>query len=456
MTIRTRLIVSTFLLQVFSMALLGWGVLAVRRQFQENDLLKSATMIERAVERAASDSLIQKDDVALLSYMKFLLGQYPAISSASIRWKTKGREHSATVGIGAPGSQTRMSRLTVSDPADPQRAVDIDLSLDYGVLEKPFWEANRRLAKIILSVWGVTSLLGLFVSFLIARGLTKPIVELSRLAGEIGGGKLGGKLAWDSDDELGGLVRAFNGMSTRLEEFDTVKRNFVSSVTHELRSPLGAIESFLQLIREKVAAGAPEGFAQSKDYIERIAVNVRRLSGFINDLLDVAKIEKGKMECVLRPMELPVVANEVCQFFEAKALQQGIAITNRLPALPSVLGDADRVRQILVNLVANGLKFTASGGQIWIAGEQFRDGGARWIEVTVGDTGRGMDAADRERLFQPFSQGRNISEGVTGHKGTGLGLYIVKSIVDQHGGKLEVRSVPGQGTRISFSLKVAA
>ncbi|UPT72559.1 MAG: HAMP domain-containing histidine kinase [Elusimicrobiota bacterium] len=76
--------------------------------------------------------------------------------------------------------------------------------------------------------------------------------------------------------------------------------------------------------------------------------------------------------------------------------------------------------------------------------------------MTVGDTGRGMDQADRERLFQPFSQGRNISEGVTGHKGTGLGLYIVKSIVDQHGGKIEVKSVPGQGTRISFSLKVAA
>ncbi|UPT72560.1 MAG: hypothetical protein M0D55_11385 [Elusimicrobiota bacterium] len=74
------------------------------------------------------------------------------------------------------------------------------------------------------------------------------------------------------------------------------------------------------------------------------------------------------MECVLRPMELPSVANEVCQFFEARALQQGVAITNRLPALPAVLGDADRVRQVLVNLVANGLKFTNQGGQVWIAG----------------------------------------------------------------------------------------
>ncbi|MEQ1919569.1 MAG: HAMP domain-containing sensor histidine kinase [Elusimicrobiota bacterium] len=456
MTIRTRLIVSTFLLQVFSMALLGWGVLAVRRQFQERDLRASATTIEMAVQRAALDSLIQKDDVALLSYIKFLEVQYPAIAQVRIRWVNKGRERSAVVGTARFGAQTRETRLTVADPADPLRTVELDLAVDYAVLDAPFWDANRRLAKIILSVWGVTSLLGLLISFLIARGLTKPIIELSRLAGEIGGGKLGGKLAWESDDELGGLVRAFNGMSSRLEEFDSIKRNFVSSVTHELRSPLGAIESFLQLIRDKIAGGTPEGYAQSSEFLERIQVNVRRLSGFINDLLDVAKIEKGKMECVLRPMELPVLANEVCQFFEAKALQQGVAIQNRMAALPTVMGDADRVRQVLVNLIANGLKFTATGGQIWIAGEQFRDGGARWIEVTVGDTGRGMDEADRASLFQPFTQGRNINEGVAGHKGTGLGLYIVKSIVDQHGGKIEVKSTPGQGTKISFSLKVAA
>jgi signal transduction histidine kinase len=455
-TIRTRLVLSTFLLQVLSMALLGWGVLAVRRQFQERDLRQSATTIERAVERAASDSLIQKDDVALLSYMKFLQAQYPAITQTQIRWRTKGRERVATVGGGRLGAKTRQGRFNVADPSDPERTVEVDLTLDYDILDRPFWEANRRLAKIILMVWAGTSLLGLLVAFFIARSLTRPIIELSRLAGEIGGGKLGGKLEWESDDELGGLVRAFNGMSSRLEEFDSIKRNFVSSVTHELRSPLGAIESFLQLIREKVSAGAPEGFAQSKEYLERIQVNVHRLSGFINDLLDVAKIEKGKMECVLRPMELPLVANEVCQFFEAKALQQGVTIANRLTVLPSVLGDADRVRQVLVNLIANGLKFTSAGGQVWISGEQFRDGGARWIEVTVGDTGRGMDAADRERLFLPFTQGRNISEGVTGHKGTGLGLYIVKSIVDQHGGKIDVKSTPGQGTRISFSLKVAA
>lgn len=455
MTIRTRLVLSTFLLQVMSTAVLGWGVLAVRRQFQERDRKASAQLIESAVQRAALDSLIQKDDVALLSYMKFLQGQFPAIEQARITWRNAGRERSTTVGRTAHGPEDRTSRIGVGSPADPQRSVQVDLILDYGILDQPFVDANRRLAKIILAVWGGSSLLGLLVSFWLARSLTRPVGELSRLAQEIGSGRLGGRLAWESDDELGGLVRVFNSMSLRLEEFDKVKRDFVSSVTHELRSPLGAIESFLQLIRDRLAKDGPAGLPQSQEYLGRIEVNVKRLAGFINDLLDVAKIEKGKMECSLKPMALAPVAREVCQFFEAKAQQQGVTLGVVMDSVPAVLGDSERLRQVLVNLVANGLKFTPSGGKVWIGADSFRENGKRWIEVTVGDTGRGMDDSDRARLFQPFSQGRNVGQGVTGHKGTGLGLYIVKSIVDQHGGRVEAKSAPGQGTKIVFSLKIA-
>ena len=93
-----------------------------------------------------------------------------------------------------------------------------------------------------------------------------------------------------------------------------------------------------------------------------------------------------------------------------------------------------------------------TSGRVWIEASQLKEGGERWLEVVVGDTGRGMAPADLARLFKPFSQGRNVSEGVAGPKGTGLGLYIVKSIVDQHGGKIDVRSSPGEGTKIAFSL----
>jgi signal transduction histidine kinase len=443
-------------LQVFSLLLFGGGVMVVLKNAENQKTVQAEELLRHTIARTALDALIQRDQVQLLSYLNFLKGQYPALIYARVSWSREGKSIRHEIGATGTSKAVNERQVVVSDPSQPGQAVEVVFGVDRDVLRAPFAESRIRSLNILAIVATGTLLFGLMVAIFVARAMTAPLFALGRLAQEIGTGKLGKRLEWQSDDEFGALVRAFNAMSARLEELDTIKRNFVSSVTHELRSPLGAIESFLSLIREKVAAGAPEGFKQSSEYLERIAINVRRLSGFINDLLDVAKIEKGKMECVLRPIELPGVAQEVCQFFEAKAAQQGVTIENRLTAGPQVMADTDRVRQVLVNLVANGLKFTAKGGQIWIAGEQFRDNGSRWIEVTVGDTGRGMAEADRVRLFQPFTQGRNVEEGVAGHKGTGLGLYIVKSIVDQHGGKLEVKSTLGQGTQISFSLRVAA
>lgn len=455
MTIRTRLVAATFLLQVLSMTGLGWGVLLIHRQLQERDIESSARLIERTVSRAALEALLQKDDLQLISYVNFAKAQYPAVVYARIDWRAGSRVRTHALGGASEGSgRVRETRVRVENPADPDRDVTIVLGVDRDALEAPFADSRRRLGKVIVLAWAVTSLLGLLVSVALARGFTRPLVGLARLAEEVGSGRLGARLEWESDDELGRLVRVFNMMSSRLEELDAAKRAFVSSVTHELRSPLGAIESFLQLIRDKADAG-PEGFRQSEEYLGRIQVNVRRLSGFINDLLDVAKIEKGRMECVLRPMELGPVAQDVCQFFEAKAAQQEVALSSRVNGGSRVLGDSDRLRQVLVNLVSNALKFTAPGGRVEISAEPMREGGRRWVEVVVADTGRGMDEEDRRRLFQPFTQGKNVSEGVSGHKGTGLGLYIVRSIVDQHGGKIDVQSVPGQGTRIRFSLKAA-
>lgn len=452
MTIRARLGAAIFLLQVLSMAGLGWGALLIMRQLHQQDIEHSARKIEATVTRAASEALLQKDDLQLISHLNFARSQYPAMAYARVEWQSGDRVRTHLLGGAAAGPGIRETRLRVEDPADKRRVVLISLGVDPAELERPLFERRQRLGRVFLMAWGAASLLGLLISAVLAHSLTKPLDALARVAEQIGAGRFGAKLEWESEDELGRLVRVFNMMSTRLEELDSAKRNFVSSVTHELRSPLGAIESFLQLIREKAEAG-PEGFKQAEQYLTRIEVNVRRLAGFINDLLDVAKIEKGKMECVLRPMELGPVAQDVCMFFEAKAAQQGVAVSSRVNGVPAVQGDADRLRQVLVNLVSNGLKFTPAGGRIVIGAEQVREGGQRWVEVSVSDTGRGMDEADRQRLFQPFTQGRNITDGVAGHKGTGLGLYIVRSIIEQHGGRIDVRSVPGQGTIIRFSLR---
>lgn len=456
MTIRVRLIVQTVFLQVLSLLLVAAGVLAVQRTLGERDVETEETQIRLAVARTATDALIQKDQVQLLSYLNFLKVQYPALAYARTVWRNGDKTAAQSLGApGAAGDRVLERRVVVSDPASETRSVEVLFGVDQDILRSTVRESQKRMVKILALVGGLTALIGLLLAIFLSRSLARSLTALGHMAEQISEGRLGVRLEWRSEDEIGALVRVFNNMSTRLADLDLSKKNFVSSVTHELRSPLGAIESFLPLIREKTAKGDRASADLAMEYMNRIEANVHRLNRFITDLLDVAKIEQGKMECVIRRMELGPIASEVAQFFEAKAKAQGVAIENRVDGEPPVLGDADRIRQILVNLIANGLKFTPSGGRVWIEAAQFKEGAQRWLEVVVGDTGRGMDQQDQARLFKPFSQGRNITDGVAGPKGTGLGLYIVKSIVDQHGGRLEVRSIPGQGTKISFSLKVA-
>jgi signal transduction histidine kinase len=457
MTIRRKLTISIGLLLIVSMGALSYGIIAVSTAYAKRDAAKREEVILNSVQKAAQDALIQKDDLLLVSYIKFLRQQYPSLLYTRIEWRVGERVRSLNVGEAASQGRTAESVIQMANPTDPASRVSIQVGLDSDITSSLVAAQQLRLTKIILGVSGITILLGVLLAYWFALSFTAPLEALSRLALEIMGGKLGGKLEWKSQDEIGDLVGVFNAMSLRLEALDEAKRNFVSSVTHELRSPLGAIDSFLHLINERLSQGTPAALAQTQEYLGRIQVNVQRLGGFINDLLDVAKIEKGKMECLLKPMRLQDVALEVCQFFEAKAKQQGVALANRLSSdLPAISGDPDRLRQVLTNLVSNALKFTPSGGRVTIQAEQFREGENRWLEVAVADTGRGITAADQERLFKAFSQGRNVGDGVFGTKGTGLGLYIVKSIVEQHGGRVEVRSAPGQGTQFVFSVKVIA
>lgn len=455
MTIRVRLIAQTVFLQALSLLLIAAGVFAVQRSLGRRDMERAESQIRLAVARTAQDALIQKDQVQLLSYLNFLKVQYPALTYARTVWRLGGKTATQSLGAPASGGRVLERRVMVSDPAASDRTVEVFFGVDQSVLGEPIRDSQRRMLRILALVGGVTALVSLLLSILLSRSLSQSLSALGRMAEQISEGRLGVHLEWSSEDEIGALVRVFNNMSARLADLDVSKKNFVSSVTHELRSPLGAIESFLPLIRDKAGSGDKAALGQAMEYMDRIEANVHRLNRFITDLLDVAKIEQGKMECVLRRMDVSPVAAEVAQFFEAKAKAQRVVVENRLNGEPAVIGDADRVRQVLVNLVSNGLKFTPAGGSIWIEGSQLRDDAGRWLEITVGDTGRGMNETDRRRLFKPFSQGRNVTEGVIGPKGTGLGLYIVKSIIDQHGGKVEAHSVPGQGTRISFSLRVA-
>lgn len=455
MRIRTKLSLLVAGLYAASLGALGWSLVALQKRHMSYDNADRVMIVMNSVERAARDALLQKDDVLLVSYVKFLQLQYPMLAYCRIRWEVGGAVRALMVGSESSRAATERTAL-VRDPMDGTRRVTLVVGIDQGKLQERVDNEIRRLTRDLLRLFGIALILAVLFSDWFARRLTRPLAALSDAAAQIAKGKLDVRLEWRSKDEIGALVEGFNHMSERLEDLDQMKRDFVSSVTHELRSPLGAIESFLNLIESKFEGGQASNPQQVWEYLGRIKANVRRLSGFINDLLDVAKIERGKMECQLRPMKIQEVADEVVQFFEAKCREQGVNLVSRLEkATPEVQGDPERLRQVLVNLVSNALKFTPSGGHVWIQGESYREGGERWIELAVADTGRGMSEDDLRRLFQKFQQGRNVQTGVAGPKGTGLGLFIVKSIVEAHGGKVSVRSAPGKGTQFLFNLRMA-
>jgi signal transduction histidine kinase len=442
-------------LLVVSMLSLGYGILFVQRTRERRDMEQAARIIENTVQRVALDAILQKDDLQLVSYVKFLKAQYPALCFARISWISGGGSRSVDLGESPPSGRVSERLVEVTDQADPTHRIAINLKLNDDVIEAAIRDSQRRLKKIILVIWLGSSFVWFGLAYWLASSITSPISSLGRVAAEISAGKLGRRLEWESKDEIGDLVKVFNHMSERLAELDEAKANFVSSVTHELRSPLGAIDSFLGLLMSKEAKH-PECMAH-REYLARIQANIVRLGNFVNDLLDVAKIERGKLECVLKPVQLQETIADVCRFFEPKAAAQGVSLADQGDHTPEVLADAGRIRQVLINLVSNALKFTPPGGRVDITTEQNQEAGQRWLEISVSDTGRGMDDHDRARIFQAFSQGRNTASGVYGGgKGTGLGLYLCKSIIDQHGGRIEARSEPGRGTRVFFSVRIAA
>ncbi len=324
-----------------------------------------------------------------------------------------------------------------------------------------------RIVKAGLLVIFAATGLALWLSSL----MTRPIKKLVNAFTITGGWDLTYKLDDTArHDEIGALNREFNGMVEKLKELDQLKKDFVSSVTHELKSPIGAIESYLDLMAYDVArsvkdpGSTPAMLPRFLENIYFIKQNSSRLLHFIADLLDAARIEKGKFEIARKPAQIEPIIRDAVKLFLERARASGIELNSEFPGkLPPVLLDSERISQVLVNLVSNALKFTPKGGKVTIyaslaagrPGTPPNGAAARKavLRVSVEDTGIGLSKADLEKVFEKFYQVPGGRNNVVGPKGTGLGLYIVKSIVEAHGGMTFAES-SGKGSRFNFELPV--
>jgi PAS domain S-box-containing protein len=231
----------------------------------------------------------------------------------------------------------------------------------------------------------------------------------------------------------------------RLKELDKMKSDFVSNVSHELRTPLTSIKGSVDNMLDGLTGSLNE---KQVRYLSRIKSNTDRLSRLINDLLDLSRIEAGRVE--VRPTTLPLaaLAEEVAEHLKALAAEKLIRI--EVPAAdPSVTvwADRDKVTQVLMNLIGNAVKFTPQGGKVSVAVEK---NGNDYIQISVADTGPGILPEERNRIFSKFYQVANIEKQKP--KGSGLGLAISKALVEMHGGKIWMESEIGRGSTFYFTL----
>ncbi len=247
----------------------------------------------------------------------------------------------------------------------------------------------------------------------------------------------------DLDGRTIGMVSVLSDI-TKMKEVEQLKSDFVANVSHELRSPLAAIQKNLGLILDQTAGVIN---ANQKEFLSLAKDNVERLTRLINDLLDLSKIEAGKMELKKARTDLKALARNAVTAFTGWFREKGITARLDVPNTPLDLEvDADKITQVLNNLLSNALKFTPPKGEIRIA----LNAAVGPIEVSVTDTGIGIAQKDMQRIFNKFEQaGANHPIGANG---TGLGLPLAKEIVKKHGGCMRVTSEIGKGSTFTFTL----
>jgi len=348
------------------------------------------------------------------------------------------------------------------------------------VVEYPALDARvALLVNFVLSLMAgaLAGILAVLVFYLITQKLIlSPVRELTRVSESVSQGEHGVRSQIATGDEFEDLARAFNAMLTHLQasenelhtinksldarmaelaernvalfEANTVKNQFLAIVSHELRTPLTSIIGFAELLRE---AAATQG-GRALRYAENIMASGRMLLGLINDLLDLAKIEAGKLELHVSTLDMPELCRNLIDFVRPLADKKSLQLVALLPDdLPLITSDPGRIQQILYNLLSNAIKFTPEGGRVELKLTRSDD---EHVCVAVRDTGIGIPAELLPHVFEKF---RQLDDSMTReHSGTGLGLAISRELVTLLQGTIEVLSEFGKGSVFSVTLPIAA
>ena len=252
-----------------------------------------------------------------------------------------------------------------------------------------------------------------------------------------------------SDDRPFGFVLVLHDV-TELRRLEVIRRDFVANVSHELRTPLTAIKGYA----ETLLGPAGDDRETARRFLGVIDRHSERLGRLINDLLALSDLELGRTALRLGTVTVPAVVEDALQILGDAARRKGVKLRAEIdPRVPPAHADGDRLRQVLINLVDNGIKYTPAGGRVTVCVRPGNGSGAGMVDLAVEDSGVGVPAQDLPRLTERFFRVDKARSRELG--GTGLGLAIVKHIVQGHGGALHIASAMGQGTTVTVSIPVA-
>jgi len=309
-----------------------------------------------------------------------------------------------------------------------------------------------RWALLPLGIAGI--ILGALGASVIARRISGRIEKLAALAKSISSGQLEKRIELE-DDELSTLAEELNLMAEKLREMDRLKSDFISSVSHQFKSPLTAIEGYIDFFLEEMDRGI-----EKEKQIKALNImkhNASRLGRLINDVLDLAKIEAGQLEVKKQPLKLGDIVEERVRKFRPVAREKEVEIEAKAEEkMGQVLGDRERLKKVIDNLLSNAVKFSKRTGKVvievrGIMSQKAGSGGS--IMVSVSDTGCGISKTELSNIFNKFRKLSPDDGTVMDElKGPGLGLAIAKGIVEAHGGRIWVESEVGKGSKFIFTL----
>jgi signal transduction histidine kinase len=302
---------------------------------------------------------------------------------------------------------------------------------------------------LFIGVAAGSVVVALLLGFVLSRSLIGPIRKMDTRLAAIASGDFSGHVDVPNRDELGALATNLNRMNDQLGhlygELETASRHkseFLANMSHELRTPLNAVIGFSEVLQDRLFGDLND---KQSEYVADIHASGRHLLALINDILDLSKIEAGRMDLQITPFALSDVVQNSVALSRERATREGIALGLEVdPGIGVIEADERMLKQVLFNLLSNALKFTARGGHVGVSAQAVGDD----VVVSVRDDGVGIALADQARIFEEFQQVG------TSHlqEGTGLGLAISRRFIELHGGSLRVESEPSHGSTFTFTI----